>query len=217
MAVVRAKGKAPVWMRVRSHTSEQSRPLGASTAEARADILGPSTGETMHQAHAGDPMLDEAEGIERLLDRIHAAVPAGSWTLVEELVERLTRVYGAGLARLLDHARAAGAQEALLAERTSGDELLANLLLLHGLHPVPLAERIGAALERVRPQLGLGDGGVELVAVEDGVVRVRLAAARAAAKASIEGAIRAAVEAAAPEVVRIDVSDGARVALPVVP
>ena len=54
------------------------------------------------------------------------------------------------------------------------DELVAHLLLLHGLHPVPVRERVRGALDEVRPYLVAHGGGVELLGVADGVVRLRL-------------------------------------------
>ena len=50
------------------------------------------------------------------------------------------------------------------------DELVAHLLLLHGLHPVPVRERVIGALDEVRPYLVAHGGGVELLGVDDGVV-----------------------------------------------
>ena len=55
-----------------------------------------------------------------------------------------------------------------LAEALAGDELVAHLLLLHGLHPVPLEERVRGALDEVRPYLDSHGGDVELLGVEDG-------------------------------------------------
>ena len=40
------------------------------------------------------------------------------------------------------------------ARRLAADELVASLLVVHGLHPETLAERVAAALERVRPYSG---------------------------------------------------------------
>ena len=45
------------------------------------------------------------------------------------------------------------------------DELVAHLLLLHGLHPVPVRERVLGALDEVRPYLATHGGGVELLDV----------------------------------------------------
>ena len=47
-------------------------------------------------------------------------------------------------------------------------------MLIHGLYPVPLEERVREALEHVRPYMESHGGNVELLEVEDGVARIRL-------------------------------------------
>ena len=49
------------------------------------------------------------------------------------------------------------------------DELVSHLLLLHGLHPLPLEQRVRGALDDVRPYLEQhGGGDAELLGVEGG-------------------------------------------------
>ena len=54
------------------------------------------------------------------------------------------------------------------------DELVSHLLLLHGLHPVSLGDRVLDALDEVRPYLESHGGDVELVGMEGPVVRLRM-------------------------------------------
>ena len=98
------------------------------------------------------------------------------------------------------------------ASRTD-DEVVASLLVLHGLHPDPLARRVEKALARVRPYLGSHGGDVELVAVDEtsGVVRLRMTGTCDGCPSSaltLKLAVESAVRADAPEIVRIEV-DGA--------
>src|SRR5205807_3660920 len=58
--------------------------------------------------------------------------------------------------------------------RLAGDAAVGGLLLLHGLHPLPPAERVARALERVRPDFHSLGGDVELVTATEEVVRLRL-------------------------------------------
>ena len=83
-----------------------------------------------------------------------------------ELVAAVLELYGEGLARVV----ARVPDPAALA----GDELVSHLLLLHGLHPEPVEARVRAALDEVRPYLDSHGGDVELLAIEEGVVRLRL-------------------------------------------
>jgi Fe-S cluster biogenesis protein NfuA len=105
-------------------------------------------------------------------------------------------MYGEGLSRIV----AAGPVPV-------EDELVAHLLLLHGLHPVPLHERVIGALDEVRPYLVAHGGGVELVGVDEGVVRLRLEGACNGCPSSaltLKSAVEEAISRAAPDVERIE-------------
>jgi Fe-S cluster biogenesis protein NfuA/nitrite reductase/ring-hydroxylating ferredoxin subunit len=145
--------------------------------------------EARARAERIDELLGELEGLEE---------PARG--IASELVQGLVELYGEGLARVVAHLD--GRAQALV-----GDEVVAHLLLLHGLHPVPLAERVRGALEEVRPYLGSHGGDVELLGVEDGVVRLRLDGSCngcPSSAATLGLAIEDAVRKAAPDVERIE-------------
>jgi Fe-S cluster biogenesis protein NfuA len=92
-------------------------------------------------------------------------------------------------------------------DKFSGDELVSNLLLVYGLHPLTLDERVGQALEKVRPHLHSHGGNVELLAIDEGVVRLRLHGSCKGCPSSAETlklAIEAAIYEAAPDVVSIE-------------
>jgi Fe-S cluster biogenesis protein NfuA len=95
--------------------------------------------------------------VEALLGQIEADPRAA------EALQAVVELYGEALARLL------GGVDPIQ------DELLSHLLLVHDLHPVDLVTRVREALEEVRPYLGSHGGDVELLGVEDGVARLRLA------------------------------------------
>jgi Fe-S cluster biogenesis protein NfuA len=132
----------------------------------------------------------------------------------EELVRLLVDFYGEGLARVLEIVHESpGAGD--LSGRFAADPLVASLLLLHGLHPVSVEDRILAALEKVRPHLGSHDGDVRLLGIsEDGVVRLRLEGnchGCPSSTVTMKLAVERAIEEAAPEVVRIEVEGLAQV------
>ena len=52
-------------------------------------------------------------------------------------------------------------------DQLTGDELVASVLLLHGLHPVDLETRVRGALEKTRPYLKSHGGNVELVGIDE--------------------------------------------------
>jgi Fe-S cluster biogenesis protein NfuA/nitrite reductase/ring-hydroxylating ferredoxin subunit len=162
----------------------------------------------MPDSSAAMDVRSVGERIERLLDASAAAGP-----LVRERAEELLRLvadlYGAGLERLLELTYDAGALDDDLLAAFAADELVSGLLLVHGLHPYPVEERVGRALDEVRPYMGTHGGDVELIDItEDGVVRLRLLGSCdgcASSAVTLELAVRDAIEAAAPEVVRIEV------------
>jgi hypothetical protein len=161
------------------------------TPEAAAG--GTSAGDADLRAHG--------DRIERLLDEIRGMAGPPTWARVEELLRLMMELQGAGLERLLDHAVGAGAEVGDLERRTSGDDLVSSLLLLHGLHPVPLKERVERALAIARERLGLAGDALSLVALErDGVARIHLDAAGCpSARPSLVQSVRRAVLDAAPE------------------
>ena len=123
----------------------------------------------------------------------------------EQLVGEVTDLYGAGLQRMLGIAVAANPalEDALVA-----DNLVASLLLVHGLHPHDVNRRIEDALDSVRPYLGSHGGDVELLGVVDDVVRLKFAGSCKSCPSSavtLELTVEDAVRAAAPEIASIEV------------
>ena len=95
----------------------------------------------------------------------------------------------------------------------AADELVAGLLVVHGLHPYGVEERVERALEAVRPYLGSHGGDVELLGVsEEGVVRLRLLGSCDGCPSSsvtLELAVEGAIHEAAPEVSAIEIETAA--------
>ena len=164
-------------------------------------------------APAPDPALC-GERIELLLEASAAAGPVAR-ERAEELVRLVVELYGAGLERLLVLAHDAGALDDDLLAAFADDELVSSLLLVHGLHPYGVRERVEQALDGVRPYLGSHGGDVRLLEVtEDSVVRLQLLGSCdgcASSSVTLELAVEDAIHAAAPEIVRIDVEQGTQV------
>lgn len=147
-----------------------------------------------------------SDRIETLLAEVRALGDPRARETAEELVRLLAELYGAGIERMLEIVDEAGAGE--LFDRFAQDDLVASLMILHGLHPQDLESRIAGALERVRPILGSHGGDVRLLGVEEGVVRLRLEGnchGCPSSTVTMKLAIERAIEEAAPEVARIEV------------
>ncbi|MGH2534867.1 MAG: NifU family protein [Thermomicrobiales bacterium] len=147
--------------------------------------------------------------IEALLTELRSVADPTVSAKAEELVRLLVEVYGAGLERIVElvWANEATAQEQM--QRLASDELVASLLILHGLHPVDLESRVQQALDKVRPYLGSHAGGCEFLGVDDeGVVHLQLEGSCHGCPSStitVKLAIERAIMEAAPEVTRIQV------------
>jgi Fe-S cluster biogenesis protein NfuA/nitrite reductase/ring-hydroxylating ferredoxin subunit len=110
--------------------------------------------------------------LERRLEELEALPDPAARDTATDVVQALFDLYGAGLERIVEEIAARDDGE--LAEALVRDELVAHLLLLHGLHPTPLEERVRSALEQVRPYLESHGGDVELLEIDPPSVRLRL-------------------------------------------
>ena len=108
--------------------------------------------------------VDPNQRIALLLAEARAACSPTAWPRVAELVEALVGLYGEGLTRMMAQL------DDVTRRRLSGDELVASLLCLHGLHPLGVEERLREALAQVADRVGK----VELTELKDGVARLTL-------------------------------------------
>lgn len=122
--------------------------------------------------------MDDREVQERvarvgtLLEELESLPDSRARTAATETVRALLDLYGEGLARVTEQVARLSGEDGLRA--LAADELVAHLLLLHGLHPVPLEERVAGALEEVRPYLRSHGGNVELLGITESTARLRL-------------------------------------------
>jgi Fe-S cluster biogenesis protein NfuA/nitrite reductase/ring-hydroxylating ferredoxin subunit len=126
-------------------------------------------------------------------------------------VRLVVDLYGAGLERLLEIAHDAGRLDEELLDRLAADDLVASLLVVHGLHPYDVETRVARALDGVRPYLGSHGGDVQLLGVtDDGLVRLRMLGSCDGCPSSsvtMNLAVETAIQAAAPEVSGIEVEE----------
>ena len=156
-----------------------------------------------------DAARERIAHVERLLEEIEGITDPAARERSLELAQALLDLYGEGMGRIVGIV--AEGDDGRLAEALAGDELVSHLLLLHGLHPEPLEARVRGALEEVRPYLDSHGGGVELLAVDESAVRLRLEGSCSGCPSStvtLKLAIEDAIHRAAPEVEEI-VAEGA--------
>jgi Fe-S cluster biogenesis protein NfuA len=116
----------------------------------------------------------ELQRLDSLLRGVERFTDPGAQSHTRAVVRAVLDLHGAGLERLLEHLADAGEAGRAVLDACACDDVVSGLLLLHGLHPLDTAARVRQALEDVRPYLRSHGGNVELVGIEDGVVRLRL-------------------------------------------
>ena len=164
----------------------------------------PSTGET-------DPATDLRGVGERIETLLEASSSGGvvARERAEELVRLVADLYGGGLERMMDILYDLGALTDEVLAGFAADDLVASLLLVHGLHPYEVGTRVERALDTVRPYLRSHGGDVELLGITDaGVVRLRLLGTCdgcASSSVTMSLAVQDAISEAAPEITGFDV------------
>jgi Fe-S cluster biogenesis protein NfuA/nitrite reductase/ring-hydroxylating ferredoxin subunit len=145
---------------------------------------------------------DLVADMERLLADLEALPDPFARQTATAAVQGLLELYGAGLERIVD-AIAPRDVEGNIARALADDELVAHLLLIHGLHPMALEDRLLEALDSVRPYLESHGGSVELAGVDGTVVRLRLQGSCSGCPSSavtLKLAIENAIRKSAPEI-----------------
>jgi Fe-S cluster biogenesis protein NfuA len=145
--------------------------------------------------------------IGKLLDQLQATADRQACELAEELVRVVSELYGAGLARVLE---VVGTEAPGVVNTLAADDLIASLLIVHGLHPDALFTRVSRALDSVRPFLAGHGGDVELLDIDEaaGAVHLRLMGSCDGCPSSavtLQQAVERAILEAAPEIEIIDV------------
>jgi len=143
---------------------------------------------------------DGIREIERLVGRLEASSDAAAAEEARELVRGVLAFHRAALSRLLAIAKTE--DRAQILDAFSADELVASLLVLHGLHPKSLEWRARDVVERLAEE----HQGLHLVGVEGGVVRLEVRA-RGAAALLVKRVIESEIVEALPDALGVEFMD----------
>jgi Fe-S cluster biogenesis protein NfuA len=148
----------------------------------------------------GDLLAESSKRVETILDRFSAfPVTTGARTDAEDLVRTVSGLYGEALRRIVATLRdELGERAEDLLERACRDPLVASLLITHGMHPVPLQERVRRGIDSMQPYLQSHDAHVEVLSIDEDVVNVRVQGS-----SDIVPALEQAIFEAAPEVLQV--------------
>ncbi len=148
------------------------------------------------------------QSIETLIQGVERYPDLAARTHTKAIVQALLDLHGAGIERIVERARKEGEAGRVLIDALAADELVGSLLVLFGLHPVSLETRVRQALDTVRPIVQSHGGSLELLAAEEGLVRLRVHASGdvcAANALMLKQAIDDSILARAPDVSAIEV------------
>jgi hypothetical protein len=157
--------------------------------------------------------------LERRIRELEDGAEPAERQRLRELLQTVLELHGSALVRLLELIAHSGEPGQQILQHAGEDELIRSLFLLHGLHTEDVETRVIGALEQVRAFLHSQGADVELTAIADDAVRLRLWQSEGKYPATMQ-TLRAAVEeaicGAAPDVQRIEFVDGSpsRVPLP---
>jgi Fe-S cluster biogenesis protein NfuA len=146
-----------------------------------------------------------SDRIEELVSRIESTGDPALRAVAQELLQAVIELHGVAFERILDAIADLPSGELALSQ-VAKDDLVSNVLSLHGIHPVAIEARVAAAIEKSQPYLKSHGGKVELSFVEDATVHVRLQGTCGSCSSSSEtmkNHVEQAIYDAAPEVVAV--------------
>ena len=170
-------------------------PRNENQPEVVSSIAPPERGEFRLQT----------ERVEKLAARLQGAGDPEVRATALDLVQSVVELHGAALQRLVDSLLRTPAGEQALIEALR-DDLISSMLLLHNLHPDDLETRVLRGIEKARPYLKSHGGDVELAAVRDGIVHLRLHGTCGSCPSSsitLKNAVEDALFEVAPDIVEI--------------
>jgi Fe-S cluster biogenesis protein NfuA len=148
------------------------------------------------------------ERVQELLGSLDEIADPVAQQRVQELIGTVLELYGAGLERVLGILGDAGDDALPIRQALLDDGVVSSLLLIHGLYPVSLEERVLEALDSVRPFLAGHGGNVEFLGIDEGVARLKLEGSCdgcPASAATLQNALKEAIDATAPDLLGLEV------------
>jgi Fe-S cluster biogenesis protein NfuA len=151
-------------------------------------------------------LRDRVRRLDALLQEVDQCQDPDARARFKEIIETLMALHGAAIEEILNRVADTGEGGLAVIDDLAANDLVSSVLLLYGLHPLDLETRVRQALDKVRPYLQSHGGNVELLAIADGVVHLRLQGSCHGCPSSaqtLKSAIEEAIFEKAPDVVAI--------------
>lgn len=149
---------------------------------------------------------DKTGEIDRLVQRVTAFTDENARTTSLDLLQSMMDLHGAAMSRIVELLSESGEAGRSSLAKLGSDPLICGLLVLYGIHPVPLHERVSRTIEKVRPQLQKHSGNAELIEVTEDTVKVNIQSSGHGCGSSpdaVKATVEQAILEAAPDVVTI--------------
>jgi len=147
------------------------------------------------------------EQVEKLLQRANALTDENARATALELLQAVMDLHAPAMSRIVELLSGSEADRASLSKLAT-DPLICGLLVLYGIHPTPLEQRVADAIEKLRPGLQKQGAGVEVLRIGDDGIRVKVetrAHGLAASPEKIRQALEQAILEVAPEVAHLTI------------
>jgi Fe-S cluster biogenesis protein NfuA len=145
------------------------------------------------------------ERIEQMVERVSQLSDAGARATALELLQSVMDLHGAAISRIVEVLDASESGRASLT-KLANDPLICGMLVLYGVHPMTIEDRIAGAMASAAPQLRKKGGTAELLGINDAMVRVRIQSSGHGCGSSVDAlkeTVEQAIREAAPEVVGV--------------
>ena len=122
------------------------------------------------EKHAGEEMVAR---LNLLVEELEQYTDTEVRDKALDLVQIILKLYGESLRRIMASFDAEPQRDQILG-RMANDEVIRSILLIHGLMPVSLYDRVATKLNELRPYLVSQGCDVELLGIDDARARIRL-------------------------------------------
>ena len=166
-----------------------------------------SNGSTPPSSSADD-FSREGKRIQEWVEKIQGLPDSEAREMLGECLGSVLTFYGHGLERILRILEERGLDGEKMRDALLADAGVTGLLLIHGLHPIPLEKRLATALEKVRPYMQSHGGDVALISLQDDHAVLQLEGHCKTCPSStvtLELAVRTAIEEACPDLIDYEV------------
>jgi Fe-S cluster biogenesis protein NfuA len=116
----------------------------------------------------------QTQRIDELVQRVSGLKDTDARTAALELLQSTMDLHGSVMARIVELLSESGEAGRSSLNKLGSDPLVCGLLVLYGIHPLTMEERVNRALERLRPQLQKQGATLELAGIMDGAVRLQV-------------------------------------------